>query len=152
MQPIRFETITAENWRVAARLKVKAGQENFVASNAMTFAQVHFQPELNADCYGIYHEETMVGFLCSVLPPDTPPGTLYIMRFMIGSDHQRKGYGRAAMQAFIEQVRKQEKYQQIVLSYVPSNEGAKNLYLSVGFIEKGVREEWGGEIEAVFAL
>ena len=148
MPTVEFRPITKDNYRDAVKLKVTAEQENFVAPNTYSLIQAHYHPEFNATPQGIYAGDTMVGFIMPVEPDPAQdehikPGEIWIMRYMIGADHQGKGYGKAGMLKFIEWAKAQGRYHTVKLSYVPGNEQAKAVYESVGFVEEGLNEEWG---------
>jgi diamine N-acetyltransferase len=155
MAIVEFRPITKDNYRDALKLKVNPDQENFVAPNTISLIQAHYHPEYHATPQGIYDGDTMVGFIMPVEPDpsddediDSQKGEIWIMRYMIGTDHQGKGYGKAGMLKFIEWAKAQGKYHTVKLSYVPTNERAKAVYASVGFVEEGVKEEWGEMVAA----
>jgi diamine N-acetyltransferase len=150
---LEFRPITKDNYRDAFRLKVHPEQEKFVAPNTFSLLQAHYEPELNATPQGIYDGDTMVGFIMPVEPDfrvdkDILEGEIWIMRFMIGADFQGKGYGKAALLKFIEWAKAQGKYHTVKLSYEPTNERARAIYASVGFVEEGLKEEWGEIVAA----
>jgi diamine N-acetyltransferase len=153
MPTVEFRPITKENYRDAVKLKVNPNQENFVASNSISLVQAYYHPEFHANPQGIYNGEVMVGFIMSIEPEPTnedniKEGEIWIMRYMIGIDHQGKGYGKAGIVKFIEWAKAQGKYHTVKLSYVPGNERAKAVYASVGFVEEGVEEKWGEMVAA----
>ena len=150
---LEFRPITKDNYRDAVRLKVHPDQENFVAPNTISLIQAHYHPEFNAIPQGIYDDDTMVGFIMPIEPDvretkDFQEGEIWIMRFMIGADFQGKGYGKAALLKFIEWAKAQGKYHTVKLSYEPLNERAKAVYASIGFVEEGLKEEWGEIVAA----
>ncbi|TAK13765.1 MAG: GNAT family N-acetyltransferase [Anaerolineae bacterium] len=150
---VTFRQITSENYVAAVRLEVGPGQENFVASNCRSLVQACYEADWqNPLPMGIFDGETMVGFVLTIETDEVGPDTIAILRFMIGADHQKKGYGKAAMQALLDGWRKEGKYKQAGLSYVPSNSVAQRLYASVGFVEVGIKEEYGGEMLALCQL
>lgn len=152
MSDLRLEAVTRDNWKRVMRLKVRPDQMNFVAENSVSLLQAHYEPELRAVPYAIYDGETLVGFVMTCNPDDNPDaGTIWIMRFMIDADHQGKGYGKATILMVLEHLRNSGEYDTVKLSYVPGNDAAKNLYISVGFVEEGLNEEWG-EIVARYQL
>jgi diamine N-acetyltransferase len=59
---VTLREITKDNWRDLLRLKVAPSQEQFVASNAMSIAEAHFNPEV-AWFRAIYAGDVPVGFL-----------------------------------------------------------------------------------------
>jgi diamine N-acetyltransferase len=92
----------------------------------------------------------MVGFLL-VTTNEDDADSFWVWRLMIGSEHQGKGYGKAAMNKLIADTKSEGNYKFLRLSYNPKNEVAQKLYASVGFVEEGIKEEWG-EMMAVCDL
>lgn len=144
---IRFCEITEENWEEAIALKVRPGQEHFVASNLYSIAQSKVIPVMEplAICSG----ERMVGFCMT--GPETATGRIWIVRFMIGQAYQGKGYGRAALTALIPLVRERYHCQKIYLSVHPDNQTAIRLYTSLGFFPTG-EKEFGDHGEDIYLL
>ena len=130
---LRLETITKDNWRKAISLRVREDQVNFVASNAISLAQLNFLENFHAK--GIYHSEEMIGFALYGIDEDDQEYWIY--RLMIDQKHQGKGYGKKAIQLIIDDIRnlKEDRHQTITLSYEPTNDHAKRVYEKVGFRE-----------------
>lgn len=133
---ITLGEITADNFNEAVRLKVAQSQQNWVASNVYSIAESKFEPDMTIK--GIYAGETMVGFAFYGLAEwdegDTRPT---IMRLMIADGQQGKGYGRAAMRLIIDDLRATMGAGDVYISYVPGNDVAEKLYLSMGFLNEG---------------
>jgi len=108
--------------------------------------------------FAIYNDETVVGFvliaygITSYELPKVAEGNYTIIRFMIGRDHQNKGYGREALHKILDFIRTFPKghAKYCWLEYVPENTIAKRLYKSVGFIDNG--EIVNNEIVTVIEL
>ena len=64
-----------------------------------------------------------------------------IYRFMIDKHHQRKGYGRAAIERAIAEIEKDARAKRITVCYVPDNPVTKGFYESLGFEEVGLDED-----------
>ncbi|MEH7343151.1 GNAT family N-acetyltransferase [Bacillus sp. JJ1532] len=128
-----LETITKDNWRKAISLRVREDQVKFVASNAVSLAQMNFLENFHAK--GIYYDEEMIGF--TLYGIDEDDHEYWIYRIMIDQNHQGKGYGKKAIQLVIDDIRniKEDRHQTITLSYEPTNEHAKLVYEKVGFQE-----------------
>lgn len=126
-------TISKDNWIDAISLRVREDQVNFVASNAVSLAQLNFLEGFHAK--GIYAEKEMVGF--AMYGVDEDDGEYWIYRMMIDQKHQGKGYGKRAIQLIIEDIQnmKSDRHQNISLSYEPENKVAKQLYEQIGFQE-----------------
>ena len=138
---ITLREITKDNYRQACQLKVKPGQEHFVASNAVSIADSKFHPAFV--CLGIYDDEAMVGFL---MHGSDDSGQRWIIRLMVDEKHQGQGYGRAAMKLILDQLRADSNCPNVGISYEPENTVAQKLYANLGFVETGEVEE--GELVA----
>lgn len=130
---LHLKTITKDNWIKAISLKVREDQVKFVASNAVSLAQLNFLENFHAK--GIYYGEEMIGFTLYGLDEDDHEYWIY--RMMIDQKHQGKGYGKEAVRLVIEDIRamKEPHHQTITLSYEPDNEHAKRIYEKMGFQE-----------------
>ena len=66
--------------------------------------------------------------------PDGPGRAVYYLwRFMIDERHQRRGYGRRALELVVEHVREQPGARDLLVSVVPREDSAERLYASAGF-------------------
>lgn len=130
---LHLKTITKDNWIKTISLKVREDQVKFVASNAVSLAQLNFLENFHAK--GIYYGEEMIGFTLYGLDEDDHEYWIY--RMMIDQKHQGKGYGKEAVRLVIEDIRamKEPHHQTITLSYEPDNEHAKRIYEKMGFQE-----------------
>ena len=130
---LQLKTITKDNWIKAISLKVREDQVKFVATNAVSLAQLNFLEDFHAK--GIYFGEEMVGFTLYGLDEDDHEYWIY--RMMIDQKHQGKGYGKEAVWLVIEDIQKMKepRHQTITLSYEPDNEHAKRIYEKMGFQE-----------------
>ena len=139
---VTLHPIAKDNYLKCIRLKVSAGQETFVASNAVSLVQAVY--EEGAIPRAIYADDTMVGFIMAqYIPAEQMP---YIWRLMIDASHQGKGYGKAAMQLMLDHLKAIPGCQRIGISYVPENDTARQLYAALGFIETGEMD--GAEVVA----
>ncbi|MDO6451427.1 GNAT family N-acetyltransferase [Oceanobacillus profundus] len=128
---VYLETITKDNWLKAISLRVREDQVGFVASNAVSLAQLNFLENFHAK--GIYLDEEMIGF--ALYGMDEEDNEYWIYRMMIDQKHQGKGYGVKAIQLIIDDIKtmKEEHHQTITLSYEPVNQHAKYVYEKLGF-------------------
>lgn len=147
--------VSLENWQSLIKLKVREDQTGFVASNLYSIAQAQFGDEYEGHWdlhpFGIYDDdEVPVGFLMYGLNFNHPKQQAFIQRLMVDEKFQGKGFGRFAMERMIEIFRADERIQEVGISYEPHNEGARELYASVGFVETGEMVE--EEVVAVLKL
>ncbi|MDQ2683483.1 MAG: GNAT family N-acetyltransferase [Chloroflexota bacterium] len=129
------------NWYAAARLKVAPGQETFVADNLTTIAESQFYPWVQRKV--IMADGEIVGLAAYGQEPGE--SELWLQRFMIAGDHQRKGIGREALRQLLGIWKAIPGLTAIKLSYEPDNAVAEALYASAGFVP-GEIAEWGERV------
>jgi diamine N-acetyltransferase len=138
---VTLRAITKDNVHAILRLKVAPHQEHFVASNAWSLAEAHFEPELPW-FRGIYVGETPVGFL--MLEDNPEDATYTLWRFMIDAQHQGRGYGQQALELLFAHVKTLPGVAVVYTSCVPAAGGPGPFYEKLGFVYTG--EEEGGEL------
>lgn len=137
-----FKPVSATNWQKALKLKLDEGQQNFVAPNWYTIIQGHFE---NLPVYVIYNGEgddaamvglTMYGYV-DFTEEDMSIKGYEIVRLMFDKDHQNKGYGRAALNKIVAELKALPECKDIYIMFNPDNARARHLYASVGFNDTG---------------
>lgn len=119
------------NFAKVIRLEVDESQQDFVTSNAFSLSQAYVMPECRP--LAIYNGMSPVGFAMYAL--DRDEHEYWVYRLMIDKNHQRKGFGREAMRLLIEHIKKEAPDRdRLFISFEPTNEGAKRLYTSLGFV------------------
>ena len=135
---VTLREITAETVRAICALEVAPEQRGFVAPNAVSIAQAHFEPK--AWFRAVYAGDELVGFV--MLYEDPEEHEYFLWRFMVAAEHQGKGYGQRALDLVVERVRRLGATE-LRTSYVPGEAGPRDFYLRYGFEETG--EVDGGE-------
>lgn len=150
---IALQPVTRANWSATLRLEVSPEQQRFVADHApiaaIALAKAYVRPG-GAQWlpFAILAGERMVGFIELACEPDTAD-EYWIFHFFIDHRFQRRGYGRAALDAFIRLVRSEyPRCANLRLVVHPENLAAQRLYASAGFTPTGA-ERWG---EPVYQL
>lgn len=142
---VELRDVTGKNWRAVIGLKLHPEQEDLVASNLYSIAEAQFDPE--ARPRAVYAGGRAVGFLMyDVHQRKDKSWRASIYRFMIDREHQRKGYGRAALSQALDEMRAIPNIATIRIRYMANNPVAKPFYGSFGFVEVGKDED--GEIIA----
>lgn len=139
---VTLQDITRDNWQECVRLQVTDDQRRFVAPNMFSLAQAKYEPECVPQA--IYDGEMMVGFLMYREADYSLAKAWWIDRLMVGVEYQRQGYGRAGMLALLERLKAGRGYAAVLISFVPDNIAARDLYASLGFVDTGEIEH--GEI------
>jgi diamine N-acetyltransferase len=145
-ETVTLRDITRDNVRAIVRLKVRPDQQTFVADNATSLAEAHFQPHTRF--WAVYADDTPVGFVQLIDYPDAP--VPYLWRFMIDAAHQGKGYGRQALLLVIAHVRARPTATALELSFVPAEGGPEPFYESMGFVRTGEMEGDEAVVRLVF--
>ena len=163
---VRLVKVDTKNFDDLIDLEPLESQQNFVADNIYSLAEAYanISEGRYAQPFGIYDGETPVGFLMIGFDIAGEDGdrekyplltnNYLIWRFMIDKNHQKKGYGKAAMKLALDFIRTWPcgEAEYCWLSYEPDNEIAKKLYQSFGFIEAEKMPEGWDEIPAVLKL
>jgi diamine N-acetyltransferase len=131
---VTLREITRETVRAICNLRVAPPQEQFVAPNAVSIAQAHFEPEA-AWFRAIYADETPVGFL--MLDDDPENQEYFLWRFMIDARFQGYGFGRQALQLLIEHVKTRPGATALLTSCVPGDGSPCPFYEKNGFVYTG---------------
>jgi len=137
---VSLREITRETVRAICRLQVGPGQDRFVAPNAVSIAQAHFEPKawFRAICAG----EEPVGFVMLYEDPEKPE--YFLWRLMIAAEQQGEGYGRRALELLVDRVRNLPGATELLTSYVPAEGGPEGFYKGFGFVDTGEVEN--GEV------
>jgi len=141
---VKLQSINVHNFEECIGLQLSQEQRKFVASNAYSLSEAYAtgrDPLCVPMPYAIYHEDTMVGFVMAFYQPMDPgdpndeEDIYYLARLMIDSKYQGTGYGRKALERYLELMRSfpHGKASAVLLSLDRNNLVANNLYSSLGF-------------------
>jgi len=137
---IEIAEVDKNNWEDVVDLQLEQDQEPFVASNAYSLAEAAY----DEDCFprAVYAGTSAVGFVMFASMASAGfAGEYMICRLMIDREHQRKGYGRQALDKTIALISGLPGSTRIKICYKPDNPVAKDFYASFGFVETGLDEE-----------
>jgi diamine N-acetyltransferase len=130
---VTLREVTKDTVRKICDLKVRDDQNKFVAPNAVSIAQAYFHEE--AWFRAIYADDTPVGFL--MLYDDRVKPEYFLWRMMIDASYQGLGYGKKAMELFIEHVKTLPNATELVTSCVPGDGSPEGFYHGLGFRRTG---------------
>jgi diamine N-acetyltransferase len=137
---INLRKITEENFIDAFNLKLAKGQEEFVSHPIRSLAQAYVYRE-QCQPFGIYDDETMVGYVMVIYDYDVPEYDIWHM--MIDEAQQKKGYGSAALDLVLDYIKTKPfgSSDRVTLTCNKDNIGAMKIYKSKGFAETGEEDE-----------
>lgn len=135
---ITLVPVTRDNWLDVLELKVHPEQEPHVPSVAVALAKCYIRPEGGPVYpYAIMAGGEIVGFL-TLTCEQGPVDNYWLNAFQIGYQHQRRGYGTAALRQLIALVRREyPASERLSLTVQPGNEAARRLYEREGFVDTG---------------
>ncbi|EST23398.1 hypothetical protein N566_25790 [Streptomycetaceae bacterium MP113-05] len=154
MSSLRLEKLTPDNVEAACGLKVRPEQEKFVEPVANSLAEAYVLPDV-AWPRLILDGEEVVGFVMAFLDirfsPEDPEGVLRsgLWRLNVVAGRQRGGYGRFAVEAVCEEIRRRGRKRAYV-TWEPGGDGPEAFYLKLGFRPTG--ETSGGQTVGVREL
>ncbi len=158
MSEVRLCEINFNTVRDVAALDVSVEQRTYVAPNALSIAEAHFNP--GAWLRAIESDDELVGFVMLLDPTISGALTrgpfanddICLWRFMIDHRYQHKGIGKRALDLVCQHVRQQGKANRILSSYVEGPHGPERFYMNFGFQRTGRMRSNGREIEISFSL
>jgi diamine N-acetyltransferase len=140
---VTLREITPANEASVRALTVAPGQEDFVAPVERSLEDAEASPEIRPWFRAIYAGEEPVGFV--MLSYDMPPGNpeqpfrYFLWRLMIDAEHQRRGYGRTAMEAVIDHLKARPGADELFTSVHHGPGSPDPFYRGLGFEPTG---EW----------
>ncbi|MER5865084.1 GNAT family N-acetyltransferase [Kitasatospora sp. NPDC002040] len=149
---LRLAEITPDNLDAAVALTVRPDQEHLVEPVVKSLAEAYVHPGV-AWPRLILDGDRAVGFLMAFLEIDWDgKGTDFrsgLWRLNIAAGEQGRGYGRFAVQAVAEEIRRRGGTR-LVVTWHPGPDGPEGFYLGLGFRPTG--ELSGGQTVAVLEL
>lgn len=129
---IKFRDIDKSNYNECISLRVGKHQKNYVASNMYSLVQASYEDGLYP--LGIFNEDEMIGFL--LYDYDEELNGWSFSRFMIDIKYQNKGFGRKALEKFLEYFQSKFPNKSLYTSVEIDNDIAIKLYQKYGFVIK----------------
>jgi len=144
MNNITLRRIDESNFLDAFQLELSEEQKGFVSHPIRSLAQAYVYYH-QCTPFGIYAGEAMVGYAMVIYDYDT--GEYNLWHLMIDKNHQRRGYGKQAVQICLDYIRQKPfgPGNSVLLTCHEHNIIAVALYKSLGFRETGNQD--GEEIE-----
>ena len=126
---IRLEPVGPENWRLG--LSVAEHQKRYVSDSAGILARAYAYRDHRSRAFVVYDEQVPVGM---VMYYDCEPLKAYdLSQMFVDQRYQGRGFGAETLTMLLEQMRREGRYNKVVLCYIEGNEAAKRLYHRFGF-------------------
>lgn len=114
-------------------MKVAESQKKYVADSAVLLARAYAYRDQRSRAFVIYDNETPVGM---GLYYDCPELDSYdLSQIFIDAQYQGRGYGKAATKLVLDDMKRDGRYDKVVLCYIDGNDVAKRMYEEFGFVE-----------------
>ena len=148
---ISLRPVSESNRQELEALRVSAAQRQFVSEVADSLEEAARYPGARAIYWGLYADETPVGFVMIADDVDDPEYVpQYLWKLLIDERDQRRGYGTAALDLVVEYFRSRPGIQSISTSAVEGEGGPIPFYERYGFEQTG--ERLGGEVMLRLAI
>lgn len=143
---IRLKEITKENLIPVTDLEPEESQKGFAEDNLFSIAECYLYKEFVPKA--IYDGELLIGFVLYYFV-EGEPDYVFLHRIMIDKRFQGRGYGVKAMEACVEQFKKEfPSIGCVELIHYPDNDRAAAVYEKAGFkLTGGSVESAPGRIE-----
>lgn len=137
---IRLADVTEDNWCEAASLSVKENQKEYLAPAIGILARGYVYRNCNARIFVVENESIIVGLALVREFTDEPLG-YDLQQFMIDQKYQGKGYGTAALELILKELRKEGHYDHVEVCVKKENIKAIRLFEKQGFVDSGYVDE-----------
>lgn len=130
---IQLKEIDPGNWRLG--LHVSNDQKRYVSDGIGLLARAYAYRKHRSRAVVIYCDDTAVGM---ALYYDCEQLNAYdFSQLFIDVHHRGKGYGFAATTRILDEMRKDGKFEKVILCYIEGNDAARQLYEKCGFHQTG---------------
>lgn len=133
---VRLGEITEANFFEAAALTVNDDQKAFVAPPVGIIARGYVYRDCGARVFTVLAGNKIVGLALVREFTDEPLG-YDLQQFMIGKEHQNKGYGSAALKLILERLGEEGKYPCVEVCVKKADRAAIHVYERSGFTDSG---------------
>ncbi len=137
---ISLQPINESNFLQAFALEVSEDQQRFVSDPIRSLAQAYVYRD-QCQPFGIYNDDTMVGYVMVVYDYDIPEYDIWHMQ--MDRNCQNRGYGKQALQRILDYISSKPFgfSNKVTLTCHKDNRTAYHLYASMGFAPTGVMDE-----------
>lgn len=144
MRDIQINLVSRDNWEEAMKISVQPEHTRFVPSVTESLAYAYLKPWDEAlDPFVLSIDDQIVGFFFLSYTPGSDDN-YWIGGFQIDKKHQGQGHGKRAMVSILNFIKREHPNCKVVsLTVEPTNERAKRLYETAGFVSENGRNQYG---------
>lgn len=136
---IHLVEINGDNYRRACGLQVTEAQKHYVCDALGILARAYAYREEGGHAQIICDDDRMVGLVLTRCIKEWDSYDLD--QFFIDQRFQRRGFGRAAVELVLDQLKEEGLHPTITLCYCEGDEAARRLYEKCGFTHTGEVDE-----------
>ena len=137
---VKLTDVTEDNWLDVASLSVKDNQKQYLAPAIGILARGYVYRNCNGRVFVIENDDAIIGVALVREFTDEPLG-YDLQQFMIDQQYQGKGYGSAALELILSELRKEKHYDHVEVCVKKEDAEAIRLYEKHGFIDSGYIDE-----------
>lgn len=138
LRMVSLHPLTDANRQAAEALRLAPGQERFVSDVAASVREAAEHPAAHAQCFVVYADDQPVGFVMLADEVDRPEYVPHFLwKLFIDADHQRRGFGTAALDRVVEWFRARPGVDAVTTSAVPGDGSPIAFYERYGFERTG---------------
>jgi len=137
---LRLTDVTEDNWFDVASLSVDDAQKGFVAPAVGILARGYVYRDCNSRVFVMENDDTIVGVALVREFTDEPLG-YDLQQFMIDQQYQGRGYGSAALDLILDELRREKHYDHVEVCVKKEDTRAIRLYEKKGFVDSGYVDE-----------
>jgi len=137
---LRLTDVTEDNWFAVASLSVDDAQKGFVAPAVGILARGYVYRDCNSRVFVMENDDTIVGVALVREFTDEPLG-YDLQQFMIDQQYQGRGYGSAALDLILDELRREKHYDHVEVCVKKEDTRAIRLYEKKGFVDSGYVDE-----------
>jgi diamine N-acetyltransferase len=148
---VSLRPVDESNRDALEALRVSPAQRRHVSGVAESLREASEHAAARAICWGVYAEDTPVGFAMIADEVDGPPYIAHFLwKLLIDERFQRRGYGTATLDLIVEYFRGRPGVEVLWTSAGEREGGPIPFYERYGFERTG--ELWGDEVKLRLAI
>lgn len=130
---IDVDKLNVNRYDAMWNLDVEESQKPYVASVAVLLCRAYVYRDLRPRAFWIYSDGTAVGM--ALYYDCTEQESYDFSQIFIDKRYQGRGYGKAAVRLILDEMKRDGKYNKVIMCYVDGNDASRKLFEKFGFVE-----------------